>query len=349
MRQWEQTLIGPEKTLREALECIDRCGCQMALVVDSDRKLLGILTDGDVRRGLLKGMSLEDAVFGAMRPNPNCARDDDDRATILSMMRKLGVHHIPVLDRNGVLVGLEMVEDFLLPRPREEWVIVMAGGLGTRLKDLTRDTPKPMLKVGSRPLLETIVLNYADQGFRKFYFAVNYKAEQIENYFGDGAALGLEIRYVKETKRMGTAGALSLLPERPNNPVIVTNADLLTKQDFGRMMDLHIESGADATVGVRDYEMQVPFGVISESDGRMQGIQEKPIHSFNVSAGINILSPSALDLVPGEQCFDMPSLFESMLCQGMHVRVHKVDGYWLDIGRLHDYEKANSDFHKEFP
>jgi dTDP-glucose pyrophosphorylase len=348
MRRWEQTLIGPDSTLRDALERIDLCGCQMALVVDGNRRLLGILTDGDIRRGLLKGMSLTDTVTSAMRSNPNCARDNDDRATILTLMRKLGVHHIPVLNWDGVVVGLEMVEDFLLPRPREEWVIVMAGGLGTRLKDLTRDTPKPMLKVGSRPLLETIVHNYADQGFRKFYFAVNYKAEQIESYFGHGNELGLEIRYLKETKRMGTAGALSLLPEKPTNPVIVTNADLLTKQDFGQMLDMHIQAGADATVGVRDYEMQVPFGVIYESNGRLKEIQEKPIHNFNVSAGINILSPQALNLVPENEFFDMPSLFETMLRSDMHVRVHRVDGYWLDIGRIHDYEKANSDFHKEF-
>lgn len=348
MKRWEQTLIGPESTLREALERIDRCGCQMALVVDGSRKLLGILTDGDVRRALLKGISLADKVIEAMRANPNCALDGDDRATVLTMMRKLGVHHIPVIDCDGILVGLEMVEDFLLPRPREEWVIVMAGGLGTRLKDLTRDTPKPMLKVGSRPLLETILHNYADQGFKRFYFAVNYRADQIESHFGDGTALGLEIRYLREAKRMGTAGALALLPEKPNSPVIVTNADLLTKQDFVQMMDLHIASGADATVGVRDYEMQIPFGVISETDGKVQTIQEKPIHSFNVSAGINILSASAIDLVPKDEFFDMPSLFEAMLLQEMHVRVHKVDGYWLDIGRLHDYEKANSDFQKEF-
>ncbi|MBT9493235.1 MAG: NTP transferase domain-containing protein [Paucibacter sp.] len=235
-----------------------------------------------------------------------------------------------------------------MPRPREEWVMVMAGGLGTRLKDLTRDTPKPMLKVGSRPLLETILHNYADQGFKKFYFAVNYKAEQIEDYFGNGAALGLEIQYVRETKRMGTAGALALLPEIPSSPIIVTNADLLTKQDFGQMMDLHIQSGADATVSVREYEMQVPFGVIGESEGRMQSIQEKPVHNFNVSAGINILSPTVLKLVPKDEFFDMPSLLESMLHKSMHVRVHKLDGYWLDIGRLHDYEKANADFSKEF-
>ncbi|RCS57431.1 nucleotidyltransferase family protein [Parvibium lacunae] len=348
MKRWQNTLINPSSTLRQALECIDICGCQMALVVNENNKLLGILTDGDVRRALLKGMTLSDSVTGAMRSNPKFARDTDDQATILAMMRTLGVHHIPVLDSNGVVVGLEMVEDFLLPKQREEWVVVMAGGLGTRLKDLTRDTPKPMLKVGSRPLLETIVHNFADQGFRKFYFAVNYKAEQIENYFGDGKTLGLEIRYLKETMRMGTAGALSLISDMPTKPIIVTNADLLTKQDFRSMLDQHTESLASATFSVRDYEIQVPFGVISESNGRIQGIQEKPVHTFCVSAGINILSPEVLDLIPKGEFFDMPSLLETLLKRNMDVRTHKIDGYWLDIGRLNDYEKANLDFYKEF-
>ncbi|OQS42503.1 nucleotidyltransferase family protein [Chromobacterium haemolyticum] len=348
MTRWEKALISPESTLREALERIDSCGCQMALVVDDSRKLLGMLTDGDVRRALLKGTSLTDLASSVMRTRPHCVHVGDDRGTILALMHELGVHHIPVLDANDVIVDLEMVEDFLLPRVRDEWVIVMAGGLGTRLEDLTRDTPKPMLKVGSRPLLETIVHNYADQGFRKFYFAVNYKAEQIEAYFGDGTELGLEIRYLRENKRMGTAGALTLLPEKPNAPIIVTNADLLTKQDFGQMMDLHIASRADATVSARDYEIQVPFGVICESGGRMQGIQEKPTHSFNVSAGVNILSPNVLNLIPKDTFFDMPSLFEAMMSQSLHVRVHKFNGYWLDIGRLTDYEKANLDFEREF-
>jgi NDP-sugar pyrophosphorylase family protein len=224
----------------------------------------------------------------------------------------------------------------------------MAGGLGSRLQELTRDTPKPMLKVGSRPLLETIVRGYSAQGFRKFYFAVNYKAEQIEQYFGDGHQFGVEIRYLREGERMGTAGALSLLPERQTMPFIVTNADLLTKTDYGRMVDQHVDEQAHATMAVRHYEMQVPFGVVNLSGNRIETIEEKPVQRFVVSAGIYVMSPQVLELVPKSTYLDMPALFDAMMGRGMLTLSHHIDGYWLDIGRLPDFERANVEFHEVF-
>ncbi len=348
MKNWEQALVGPHTSLREALETIDRAGCQIALVVGTDRRLLGTLSDGDARRGLLRGLNLGDRVEAAMHKSPTFARAGEAHHSILGTMRRLGLHQIPVLDAAGIVIGLETVDDYLATPAREHWVVIMAGGLGTRLEDLTRDTPKPMLKIGARPLLETIVRSYAEQGFRRFYFAVNYKSEQIEAHFGDGSALGVDIRYLREQTRLGTAGPLSMLPERPTLPVVVTNADLLTKEDYGRMVDLHVEAGADATMAVRDYEMQVPFGVVRERDGRIEAIEEKPVQRFVVSAGMYVLSPQALDLVPRNEFFDMPSLFGAMVERGMRTRCHAIDGYWLDIGRLPDFERANMDFNEVF-
>jgi NDP-sugar pyrophosphorylase family protein len=205
-----------------------------------------------------------------------------------------------------------------------------------------------MLKVGSEPLLQTTLATYAACGFKRFYFAVNYKAEQIESHFGDGERFGVEIRYLRERERMGTAGALSLIQEPLSEPIIVANGDLLTRQDFGVMMDRHVAAGADATMAVRDYEMQVPFGVVREQDGRIETIEEKPIQRFVIAAGIYILSPSALPHVPANQFTDMPSLFLDLAGKGLSTRCHFIDGYWLDIGRLPDYERANSDFEKVF-
>lgn len=348
MKNWESILITPETILRDALEVIDKAGTQIALVVDADRHLLGTLSDGDMRRALLRGMSLDDQVYSAMHRNPTVAFHDEDLHLVVAHIRRLGLHHMPRVDSDNRVVGLTLLDDVILAQPRDNWVVIMAGGLGTRLAELTRDTPKPMLKVGSRPLLETIVRGYADQGFRRFYFAVNYKSEQIEAHFGDGSALGIEVRYLREQQRMGTAGALSLLPERPTLPFIVTNADLLTKEDHCGMVDLHATSGADATMGVRPYEMQVPFGVVQEREGRILGIEEKPTQVFTVSAGMYVLSPQVLDLVPSGQFFDMPSLFEVMVREGLHTRCHRIDGYWLDIGQLPDYERAKVDFEKVF-
>ena len=348
MKSWDSALIGPETSLREALEAIDKVGCQMVLVVDADRRLLGTLSDGDARRGLLKGLSLADRVTSAMHAGPTCAKEGEARHSILATMRRLGLHQIPVVDPQGIVVGLEIVDDFLAAPARDHWVVIMAGGRGSRLDELTRETPKPMLKVGSRPLLETIVRGYADQGFHRFYLAVNYKAEKIESHFGNGSALGVDIRYLREQQPLGTAGALSLLPEHPSGPLVVTNADLLTKEDYGYMVDHHVESGAAATMAVRDYEMQVPFGVVRERDGCIETIEEKPVQRFVVSAGMCVLSPHVLKLVPQGQFFDMPSLFEAMVRDGMRTRCHHVDGYWLDIGRLPDYERANIDFAEVF-
>ena len=215
MKDWEQTLVGADTTLRQALETIDRAGCQIALVIDAAGRLLGTLSDGDARRGLLKGLSLCDKVTSVMHRNPTRAKVDEDRQSILPTMRRLGLHQIPIVDSEDVVVGLKVVDDFLAAPVRDNWVVIMAGGVGSRLEDLTRDTPKPMLKVGSRPLLETIVRGYCEHGFRRFYFAVNYRSEQIEAHFGDGSGLGVEIRYLREQQPLGTAGALSMLPEPP--------------------------------------------------------------------------------------------------------------------------------------
>jgi dTDP-glucose pyrophosphorylase len=344
VKTWEKALVGPTTTLRDALRTIDAAGCQIALVVDEQRRLLGTLSDGDIRRGLLRGLDLTDTVTSAMHAQPTHAGVDEDRRAILSRMRRLGIHQIPVLDTAGIVRGLEVLDDFLAPAERENFVVIMAGGLGRRLQELTRDTPKPMLRVGSRPLLETIVRGYADQGFRRFYFAVNYRAEQIEQHFGDGTSLGVSIQYLRENQRLGTAGALSLLPARPGHSLLVTNADLLTKEDYGHLIDRHTQSGADATMAVRDYEMQVPFGVVRERDGVIESIEEKPIQRFTVSAGMYVLAPHVLDLVPKNAYFDMPALFDEMLKHGLRTRCQTIDGYWLDIGRLSDYERANVDF-----
>lgn len=347
MKDWQRVLISPAVPLRDALEKIDKAGSRMVLVVDEARHLLGSLSDGDVRRALLRGATLTDPVSSAMHVGPTTADTSEGRQAILARMRKLGLYQMPIVDSDNVVVGMETVDDLLATQQRANPVVIMAGGRGTRLAELTSETPKPMLKVGSRPLLETIVSSLAMQGFSKIYLAVNYKAEQIERHFGDGSAFDVEISYLREEQPMGTAGALGLLTEVPEQPLIVTNADLLTREDFGHMVDRHAESKAHGTMAVRNYEMQVPFGVVREGESGIQAIEEKPIQRFVVSAGMYVLSPEVLRLIP-RQPIDMPALFELMMKSGMQTRCHHIDGYWLDIGRVTDYERANLDFAEIF-
>lgn len=348
MKNWESTLVGADLTLRHALGIIDKAGTRMVLVVDEQRKLLGTLSDGDIRRGLLRGVSLEEPVANAMHANPTTARSTDIMETVLASMKARGVYQMPIVNAEGIVVGLQTIDDILTPQKRDSWVVIMAGGRGTRLAELTRDTPKPMLKVGTRPLLETIVSNFVSQGFHRFFLSVNYKAEQIASYFGNGSSFGAEIEYIREKQPLGTAGALGLLREQPQHPMVVTNADLLTKENYGRMLDRHIEAGAIGTMAVRSYEMQVPFGVVQEQDGMISAIEEKPIQTFMVNAGMYVLSPDALKLIPRDQPLDMPSLFENLMQSGLKTRCHHIDAYWLDIGRMADYERANVEFSEIF-
>jgi dTDP-glucose pyrophosphorylase len=327
---------------------IDAEATKVALVVDSGRHLLGTVTDGDIRRGLLAGMQLTDPVERCMYKIPTIARVDESSKAILSKMRKLVLQQIPVVDDNDCIVGLKLMEDFLTTQERANWVVIMAGGPGKRLKELTRDTPKPMLPVGNRPLLETTVARFVEQGFRNIWLAVNYHAGQIESYFGDGKEFGAEVRYLREGKRLGTAGALSLLPQAPECPVLVTNADLLANIDYGVMLDEHTSSEALATMAVREYEYQIPYGVIRVKEDHITDLEEKPVHKVLVNAGVYVLALEAISYVPRDTFFDMPELFETLIAEGKLVRRHLVEGYWRDIGCHEDFCKANLDFPEVF-
>lgn len=343
MKAWEKTLISAEASFRDALKAIDASGAGIALVVDADRRLLGALTDGDLRRALIRGAGLDDPARDAANPRPVRADAGQDRAAILTALRAHSVRQLPLIDGHGRVVGLITAADFLDIPVRDNPVVIMAGGKGERLAELTRDTPKPMLKVGPRPILDTIVSNLAGQGFRRFWLAVNYRADQIEAHFGDGTAQGLDIRYLRETKPLGTAGALSLLPPQ-DRPVVVTNGDVLAKADYSHVLDSHLQSDAAATIVVRDYKMQVPFGVVRADGGQVVRIEEKPTQTYTISAGAYVLSPQALALVPRDVAHDMPALLGDLIDRGLGVRVQRAEGYWMDIGRPPDYAQANADF-----
>ncbi len=345
---WEKVLVSPTLTIREVIQKIDSSALQIALVVDGSRCLLGTVTDGDVRRGILKGFSLEQSVVDVMNPHPTVAGMSDDRDSVLALMKARHLRQIPVVDDLGRIFNLETLEGLLNPVEQENWVVLMAGGLGSRLRPITDECPKPLLRIGGKPLLETIVTHFRSFGFRKIFLSVNYKAEMIEEYFGDGRAWDVEINYLRESERLGTAGALRLLPERPSQPLLVMNGDLLTRVNFQQLLAFHNEQGADATMCVRNHEYQVPYGVARVESHQLTRIEEKPIYHFFVNAGIYVLQPSAIEIIPPSCFYDMPSLFSELLASRRHAAVFPIREYWLDIGRLEDFERANGEYREVF-
>ncbi len=348
MRDWKKVVIAPEMTIRETIKTIDASAMQIALVVDCDKRLLGTITDGDIRRGILKGITLEDTAHQIMNPTPVVAKANESPDIILSLMRSRSIHQIPVVDNEGSLVGVEILDEMLQMPQRHNPVILMAGGLGSRLRPLTDNCPKPLLKVGTKPILETIIENFTEHGFRDFYISVNYMAEMIEQYFGDGAQWGVHISYIREKERMGTAGALSLIPGEVKEPMVVMNGDLLTKVNFNHLLAFHSEHQAKATMCVRDYQVQIPYGVVRVEKHRMTEIEEKPVQKFFVNAGIYVLEPDVLKMIPSQTFFDMPHLFEKLIQHNMETAVFPVREYWLDIGRVDDFERANLEYIKVF-
>ncbi len=345
---WRDNIIPPTATVREAVKAIDANLVLMALVCTDDGRLCGTVTDGDVRRLILRGGSLDEPVTAIMNSRPTTARPWHSPGELLTIMQATGHRRIPILDHRQRLVGVARLEEFLNAGPLDNWVVLMAGGLGTRLRPLTEECPKPLLPVGPKPILETILENCRDQGFRRFFISVNYKADMVKRHFGDGARWGVEISYLEENKRLGTAGPLSLLPQRPERPVLVMNGDLLTKVNFRHLMDFHLQHRATATMCVRESSLQVPFGVVQVEDQRLTGIAEKPEQRFLVNAGIYLLDPEAVDAVPPNTYFDMPDLYDHLLASGRDVVAFPIREYWLDIGRLDDLERARGEFHTVF-
>jgi len=348
MEKWLSLLIKPDQTIFETMKLINDTASQFAVVVNDRSQILGTVTDGDIRRGILSGIAIDDAVERIMNRNPVYVTTDDSEYKIMSIFHKKRLRQIPVVDHKKRVVNIYFADDLLNLKQKDNLVILMAGGLGTRLQPLTNDVPKPMLKVGSKPILETIIENFIEQGFYRFLLSVNYKKDMIMDYFGDGAKWGISIDYIIEEKRLGTAGALSLLPEPPEMPFIVMNGDILTKINFRKLLEFHEDSKGIATLSVREYEVQIPYGVIETEGYKLTNIIEKPKQRFFVNAGIYVLDPGVIQYVPKNTYYDMPALFTSLISHQQTTNVYPIKEYWIDIGQLGDYERAKVEFSEVF-
>ena len=348
MDEWRKTLIPPDLQINKVIEVIDLNSQQIAIVTDEEGKLMGTVTDGDIRRGIMKGISLSSPVSLIMNPHPITIPRLVDKNSIIDILKTNKIRHLPVIDAERHVLGVERLEEQLTNPHNNSWVVIMAGGRGKRLRPLTDNCPKPMLKIGEKPLLQIILDQLIRQGFTRFYISVNYKAAQIKDYFGDGSKLGAEIHYIDEKKRMGTAGSLSLIPVDTGEPILVFNGDILTKLSIEQLIDFHREHQAKATIAVTKYDFQVPYGLIKTSHDHLVGFEEKPVFSGFINAGIYVLNPEVLHYIPKNSYFDMNNLFKLLLENKEPVSIFSIREYWTDIGEMKSFYLACKDYENVF-
>ncbi|WCE29848.1 nucleotidyltransferase family protein [Vibrio sp. SCSIO 43137] len=343
---WNNILIKPEDTIRDALEIINNEALRLAMVVNEQEELMGVVTDGDIRRGLLNNLTLGSEITLVMNPTPVTAETTYSREELVELMESNGILSVPILKEKKV-VGLETLHGIGSKTKYKNPVFIMAGGFGTRLRPLTDTCPKPMLKIGGKPMLETVIRSFIKAGFSNFYISTHYMPEQIQDYFGDGSSLEVSISYVYEDTPLGTGGALGLLPDDlPEGlPLIMMNGDILTKVDFKRLLEFHLDNDADATMCVREYDYQIPYGVINGEGNKITSMVEKPIQRFFVNAGIYVVSPEVIQSVPRNHAIDMPTLLEQHMEKREKVLMFPIHEYWLDIGRMDDFNRAQTDIH----
>ena len=342
--EWKKAVLDQNALISDAIRILDEAALRIVLVVDSHQVLVGTVTDGDVRRGLIKHTALTDPVTSIMNTAPITVTTGSTRDSILSLMQRLEILQIPVVDVKGRVEHVEFLQELTGKPTYNNPVLLMAGGFGKRLHPLTVDMPKPMLKVGQKPILESIIQQVVNSGFMNLYIAIHYKGDLVRDYFGDGSKWGASIKYLEEESPLGTGGALSMLPNDVSKmPVLLMNGDLLTSIDFGRMLTFHNEHKADITMCVREFEFEIPYGVVNVRDQKIVEIKEKPVEKYFVNGGIYVLSGNVISDLDCRKPIDMPELITKHISFGKKVSAFPIHEYWLDIGLMKQYEQAQVD------
>jgi len=340
-QSWRAALVPLGASIEQALQSLNASTMQIVLAVSPENKLAGTLTDGDIRRAFLKGMGLASPIDEVLHPKPLVVPPDMGRELILQLMQANKIHQLPVVDSQGVVVGLHVWDAIAAPASLDNLMVIMAGGRGTRLYPHTQNCPKPMLEVAGRPMLEHIIMRAKGDGFKNFVISLHYLGHMIEEHFGNGSRWGVNIEYLREDTPLGTAGCLSLLGQRPELPFVVTNGDVLTHVHYKDLLDFHGRHQAMATMAVRQHEIQNPFGVVCVKGVEIDSFEEKPLYRSQINAGIYALSPESLDrLVVGSHC-DMPTLFDRLRLDAGRTIVYPMHEPWLDVGRPEDLKRAN--------
>jgi dTDP-glucose pyrophosphorylase len=340
--RWRQAVLPAISTIQQAIRNLDQVAIKIVLVVNEAGELEGTISDGDIRRGLLKGLDLNSPITSVIHHNPLVVPPEIGREMVMQLMVANKIQQIPVVDEHHHVVGLHLWDEITTPPTRSNLMVIMAGGMGTRLRPHTENCPKPMLSVAGKPMLEHIIERAKLEGFSHFVLALHYIGHVIEDYFGNGERLGVQIDYLRERSPLGTAGALGLLNPRPDIPFVVTNGDVITDIRYGELLDFHIRHNAMATMAVRVYEWQHPFGVVQTQGINIVGFEEKPVARSHINAGVYALDPEALNVLNADAPCDMPTLFERLQAKAKRTVAYPMHEPWLDVGRPDDLQSANS-------
>lgn len=339
----QEYLIAPTRSIGDCLEALDRNESGILLVVDDDMLLLGTITDGDVRRGLLHGLTLDDSAADVMHRKPIKMPEGMSREQLITLMTANGIRHIPIVSADGKIADIALLTDLVRPAALGIAALIMAGGKGRRLRPLTDRTPKPLLPVGPKPIIEHTLELLQESGISEVYISICYLADRLERSLGDGSRWGVRITYLREREPMGTAGSLRLLPGVPSDPLLVINGDLLTRIDLRAMLDHHHTHAADLTLAVREYQVQIPFGVVRVAPNHLvERVLEKPIERYFVNAGIYLVGAKVLGALPDERSLPMTRVISAALDGGGRVAAFPMVESWVDVGRPADFERAQT-------
>jgi len=345
--EWKKSLLSPAASIEDAIKCLINSSLRIALVADENLTLLGSITDGDIRRGLLRGLNLSSPASEVMNRDPIVVEPETLREEVIRLMSDNRLHQIPIVTESRAIRGLHIWDEFQSPPKRCNVIVIMAGGKGTRLFPLTKSTPKPMLLIAGKPILEHIIIRARSEGFSNFVLAVHHLGEVIENHFGDGSAFGVNISYLREQSPLGTAGALSLMSQKLNDPFIVVNGDVITDIHYEDMLNFHLENQAVATMAVQVYESQIPYGVVKTKGIGISGFEEKPIQRFLINAGVYILEPTCLEFLEANKVTYMTDFFDILSQNGLSTIAFMIHERWTDIGRHEEFIRARSEIEQE--
>tara|TARA_Y100000022_G_C13222413_1_gene363084 strand:- start:50 stop:1087 length:1038 start_codon:yes stop_codon:yes gene_type:complete len=338
---WENTLIDVNSSIEKAINLLDKNGKRI-LIATKDDKFLGTISDGDIRRGLISGFQLNSNIIDVINSDPIKVLPDSNHSLILELMNENEVDQIPEVNDKGICTGLFLKSLIIQKKLISSNLVIMAGGEGRRLLPRTKEVPKPLLKVKGKPIIEHIIASAKKNGINDIIVSINYLGEKIEDYLQDGKKFGVNITYLKESKKLGTAGCLSLIENLPEEPLLVVNGDLITNVDLNQILNFHLDSNSAATMGVRIHESQNPFGVVKLSGTDIIGFEEKPIYTSYVNAGIYVINPECLKYLPYSEPYDMPNFFDLISSNNKKTSAFMIHESWIDVGRENDFLNANN-------